>query len=222
MTYHAALIDLDGTLVNTIPDLADATNAMRTQMGLRPLPQDIIAGYVGKGTENLVKKALSTQLNQKPDHATIQQGLHLFNQHYHRVNGEKSTVYDGVITGLNLFRHHQIKMAVVTNKPSEFTLPLLQACGLHNYFEHVVCGDTCSQKKPHPMPLLHACNLLGVTPENTLLIGDSAHDTEAANAAGIDVLAVPYGYNNGQNVQNLKVSDIVSSIEAAACWATRH
>ena len=79
MTYHAALIDLDGTLVNTIPDLADATNAMRTQMGLRPLPQDVIARYVGKGTENLVKKALSTQLNQKPDHATIQQGLHLFN-----------------------------------------------------------------------------------------------------------------------------------------------
>ncbi|MBC7203642.1 MAG: phosphoglycolate phosphatase [Pusillimonas sp.] len=222
MTYYAALIDLDGTLVNTIPDLADATNAMRTQMGLHPLQQDIIARYVGKGTENLVKKALATQLNQQPDDATLQQGLYLFNQHYHRVNGEKSTLYDGVIEGLSLFRHHQIKMAVVTNKPSEFTLPLLRACGLHNYFEQVVCGDTCSQKKPHPMPLLHACNLLGVAPENALLIGDSAHDTEAADAAGIDVLAVPYGYDNGQNVQNLKVNDIVSSIEAAACWAARH
>src|SRR3546814_4333698 len=96
-----------------------------------------------------------------------------------------------------------MKMAVVTNKPTEFTLPLLKHFGMDRYFEHVVSGDTCTQKKPHPMPLLHACDLLGVRSQDALAIGDSVNDALAARAAKITVLAVPYGYNEGMDVRTL-------------------
>jgi phosphoglycolate phosphatase len=218
MTYTAVLLDLDGTLVNSIPDLADATNAMRTEMGLPQLPLDVIATYVGKGAENLVRRALSVRMTHPPSKKQLAHGLALFKQHYHVVNGAKSAVYEGVLEGLSRLRNAGILMAVVTNKPTEFTHPLLQACGLGNFFDHVVCGDTCTEKKPHPMPLLHACELLQVAPECAVLVGDSANDALAAQAAGMKVLAVPYGYNEGQDVQNLKVDGIVATVDAAARW----
>lgn len=220
MTYAAVLLDLDGTLVNSIPDLADATNAMRTEMGLPLLPLDVIATYVGKGAENLVRRALSSGFEAPLTEETVAQGLALFKQHYHVVNGTKSAVYEGVVDGLTHLRDAGVAMAVVTNKPAEFTHPLLQACGLSGFFEHVVCGDTCSEKKPHPMPLLHACKLLDVAPETAILIGDSANDALAAQAAGMPVFAVSYGYNEGQDVQNLKVDGIVASIDVAAARIT--
>nr|WP_221893250.1 phosphoglycolate phosphatase [Pusillimonas minor] len=220
MTYTAVLLDLDGTLVNSIPDLADATNAMRTEMGLPPLPLDVIATYVGKGAENLVRRALSSGFEAPLTEETVAQGLALFKQHYHVVNGTKSAVYEGVVDGLTQLRDAGVAMAVVTNKPAEFTHPLLQACGLSGFFEHVVCGDTCTEKKPHPMPLLHACKLLDVDPGQAILIGDSANDALAAQAAGMSVFAVPYGYNEGQDVQNLKVDGIVASIDVAAARIT--
>src|SRR5690606_34010580 len=111
---------------------------------------------------------------------------------------------------------------VVTNKPRAFTLPLLERTGLQHFFEHVVCGDTCARRKPDPMPMLHACELMDVAPANTLAIGDSCNDALAARAAGIAVLALPYGYNEGQSVHTLDVDDIVTSIEEAAQWARRH
>ena len=221
MSYAGVLIDLDGTLVNSIPDLADATNAMRAEMGLPQLPLDVIATYVGKGAENLVRRALSVQVNQTPDDEMVAAGLAAFKRHYSMVNGAKSAVYEGVIEGLSHLRDAGLRMAVVTNKPAEFTHPLLAACGLVNFFDHIVCGDTCEEKKPHPMPLLHACALLELPPEQVVMIGDSANDALAAQSAGITVLAVPYGYNEGQDVQNMKVDGIVDSVFAAARWVTR-
>ncbi|MGE4125561.1 MAG: phosphoglycolate phosphatase [Pusillimonas sp.] len=221
MTYAAVLMDLDGTLINSIPDLADATNAMRVELGLPQLPLDVIVTYVGKGAESLVRRALSVHVDQTPDDALLAHGLALFKQHYSMVNGAKSAVYDGVLEGLAHLRDAGIPMAVVTNKPTEFTRPLLIACGLFNFFEHLVCGDTCTEKKPHPMPLLHACNLLQADPEKVVMVGDSANDALAAQAAGITMLAVPYGYNEGQDVQNLKVDGIVDTVYAAAQWVTR-
>lgn len=221
MTYTAVLMDLDGTLINSIPDLADATNAMRVEMGLPQLPLDVIATYVGKGAESLVKRALSVHVDQEPDDQHIAQGLAIFKRHYSMVNGAKSAVYAGVLEGLAHLREAGIPMAIVTNKPAEFTRPLLTACGLVNFFEHIVCGDTCTEKKPHPMPLLHACDLLQVEPGQVVMVGDSANDAIAAEAAGITMLAVPYGYNEGQDVQNLKVDGIVETVYAAAQWVTR-
>ena len=119
-------------------------------------------------------------------------------------------------------RAQGMKLAIVTNKPTEFTLPLLRLKGLDTYFDQIVCGDTCAEKKPHPMPMLHACKLLGVQAAQALAIGDSLNDAQAARAAGVRVLAVPYGYNEGSSVHDLDVDAIVTSIEDAARWASEH
>lgn len=222
MSFSAALLDLDGTLLNTLPDLADATNAMRIELGLHPLSQDIVATYLGKGTRNLVSRALSNSLDAAVDDALLERGLKAFHHAYHLINGDKTLLYPGVLEGLAAFREQGMRLAVVTNKPQAFTLPLLERAGLQHYFEHVVCGDTCAQRKPDPMPMLHACSLLDVAPAEALAIGDSCNDALAARAAGIAVLAVPYGYNEGQSVHTLDVDDIVTSIEEAAHWARIH
>lgn len=223
MPFSAVLIDLDGTLLDTIPDLANAANAMRQELGMPPLSQETIASYVGKGTENLVHRTLSNNTNGSvPDSASVERGLEIFGRHYHKVNGEQAILYPGVMEGLHAFKAAGLKMAVVTNKPTEFTLPLLDRSGIADFFEHIVCGDTCARKKPDPMPLLHACDLLQVGPESALAIGDSVNDALAARAANITVLAVPYGYNEGMDVRSLEVDDIVMSINEAAQWAFRN
>lgn len=223
MRFPTVLLDLDGTLLNTIPDLTDAINAMRLELKLPPLRQDIVATYVGKGSEILVKRALSDHLDDDEplDPQRLAQGLKLFYKYYHVLNGEKTVIYDGVLEGLKLFRDHGADMAVVTNKPGDFTEPLLVRTGLAGFFKHTVSGDTCARKKPDPQPLLHACQLLGGKPKSTLVIGDSLNDVHAAQAAGMTVLAVPYGYNEGQGVHNLGADAIVSTIKTAAQWARR-
>ncbi|NYT84948.1 phosphoglycolate phosphatase [Pollutimonas harenae] len=220
MTLTAALFDLDGTLLDTIPDLSQAANAMRQDLGLATVPQATIASYVGKGTENLVMRTLANNpTGTIPSQDDIRQGLTLFNRHYHACNGDSAVLYPGALEGLQAFKDAGYKLAIVTNKPTEFTLPLLERSGIAAFFDCVVCGDTCEQKKPQPMPFLHACSLLGVQPGQALAIGDSINDALAARAAGIPVLAVPYGYNEGMDVRDLPVDDIVTSIAEAAHWA---
>lgn len=220
MPYTAVLLDLDGTLLDTIPDLADATNAMLADLGLAPLPQETVASLVGKGTKALIASVLARQ-EQSGDPALRERAQALFRRHYHRFNGQRAVLYPGVEQGLRAFARMGLKLAVVTNKPAEFTLPLLERSGLAPYFECVVCGDTCPEQKPQPEPLLHACAQLGAAPGQAMMIGDSINDAQAAQAAGIAALAVPYGYNHGHSVQNLKVDDIVMSIEAAAQWISK-
>ncbi len=223
MPFAAVLLDLDGTLLDTIPDLANASNAMRRELGLPPLSQETIASYVGKGTENLVMRALSADSGQALHGADeLARALDIFGRHYHAMNGEQAVLYPGVLEGLNAFKAAGLKMAVVTNKPTEFTLPLLAISGIGEFFQYIVCGDTCARKKPDPMPLLHACEMLQVDPANALAIGDSVNDALAARAAGITVLAVPYGYNEGRDVRTLEVDAIVTSIHEAAQWALRN
>jgi phosphoglycolate phosphatase len=127
-------------------------------------------------------------------------------------------MFEGVLPGLRLMQEMGLKLAVVTNKAAEFTLPLLERTGLAGFMQAVVCGDTLSERKPHPAPVLHACSLLGATPARSVVIGDSVHDAQSARAAGCGVLAVPYGYNEGNSVQSLDVDAIVQTIEAAALW----
>lgn len=217
MTYTAALFDLDGTLLDTIPDLADATNAMLQALGLHTLPQDTIATFVGKGTGVLVERALNAQPHDTalPDHALA---LDTFHACYHECNGNRARLYPGVMQGLDTLRDAGLALGVVTNKPTAFSLPLLEQAGLASYFKHIVCGDTCARKKPHPMPFQHACTLLGVRPAHAVAVGDSVNDALSARAAGLTVLAVPYGYNEGNDVQSLDVDDIVSGIDEAAKW----
>jgi len=221
MRFTSVLLDLDGTLLNTIPDLTDAVNGMRMEMKLRPLRHDVVATYVGKGSEVLVRRALGDDLDEPLDDERLARGMAIFQRYYHTVNGDKTVVYDGVIEGLKSFRDHGVRMAVVTNKPGEFTEPLLVSTGLAGFFEHAVSGDTCSRKKPDPLPLQHACELLEGLPQHTLVIGDSLNDVQAARAAGMSVVTVPYGYNEGKDVQNLNADAIVSSIDEAARWAKK-
>lgn len=218
MQFAGILFDLDGTLLDTIPDLASSANAMRQDMGLPPISQGILATYVGKGVEQLVMRALGHE-GTPASVETVMRGLARYRDHYRQRNGNRSQPYPGVHAGLQAFRAAGAKLAIVTNKDTEFTEPLLRRCGLFDYFDVVVCGDTCQHKKPDPIPLYYACEQLGIQPGQALFIGDSINDALAANAAGMPVLAVPYGYNEGRDVHTLPVNAIVGSIIEAAQWA---
>ncbi|MFC4275866.1 phosphoglycolate phosphatase [Achromobacter aloeverae] len=221
-SFRAALLDLDGTLLDSIPDLAMAANAMRVELGMDVLREDVIATFVGKGVDNLVRRTLAASLEGDAcDEALFQRGRESFYRHYHLVNGDKAVVFDGVLDGLKAMRDLGLKLAVVTNKPTEFTLPLLQRTGLAGFFQAVVCGDTCERKKPDPQPVLHACTLLDVPPARAVTIGDSLNDTQAGRGAGTRVLVVPYGYNEGVDVRTLEVDGIVASLVDAADWIAR-
>jgi len=220
--FQAALLDLDGTLLDTVPDLALAANAMRTELGMPPLREDVIATFVGKGVDNLVRRTLAGSLHAaEPDPQQYEHASASFHRHYHLVNGDRTVIFDGVLPGLKAMRGQGLKLAVVTNKPTEFTLPLLQRTGLAGFFDAVVCGDTCARKKPDPEPMLHACSLLQAEPARTVAIGDSLNDAQAARAAGCRVLAVPYGYNEGMDVRTLEVDGIVATLADAADWVAR-
>lgn len=221
-TIQAVLLDLDGTLLDSIPDLAHAANAMRIELGMHALHTDVVATFVGKGVDNLIRRALAGSLQAPdPEPAAFEQARESFFRHYHLVNGDNATLFDGVIDGLKAMREQGLKLAIVTNKPTEFTLPLLQRTGLAGFFQEVVCGDTCERRKPDPDQMFHACERLGVAPDHAIAIGDSINDAQAGRAAGIQVLAVPYGYNEGQGVHGLDVDGIVASIADAARWIAR-
>lgn len=217
--FLAVLLDLDGTMLDSIPDLAHAANGMRVEMGMTPLHEDVISTFVGKGVDNLVRRTLAGQLDaDSADEEVFLQARASFFRHYHLVNGDKAVVYDGVLEGLKSMRDQGLKLAVVTNKPTEFTLPLLQRTGLSNFFTAIVCGDTCERRKPDPDQVLFACEQLGVNPEQAVTIGDSINDALAARAAGTPMLAVPYGYNEGMDVRSLNADAIVNSLVDAAQW----
>lgn len=218
MALRAALLDLDGTLMDTVPDLASAANAMRVELGMSTLREDVIATFVGKGIENLVRRTLAGVQEAEENPVGFDEALASFKRNYHVVNGEKSVVFDGVLEGLMALRALGLKLAVVTNKPEEYTLPLLRNTGVAALFDAVVSGDTCARKKPDPLPMQHACELLGVDPSEAVAIGDSVNDALAARAAGCAVLAVPYGYNEGRDVRTLDVDAIVPTLVDAADW----
>ncbi|OWT75750.1 MULTISPECIES: phosphoglycolate phosphatase [unclassified Achromobacter] len=225
-TFRAALLDLDGTLLDSIPDLAMAANAMRVELGMEVLREDVIATFVGKGVDNLVRRTLAASLaasqsDSECDESLFQRARESFYRHYHLVNGDKARIFDGVLDGLKAMRELGLKLAVVTNKPTEFTLPLLQRTGLAGFFQAVVCGDTCARKKPDPQPVQHACALLDVAPEYAVTIGDSLNDTQAGRGAGTRTLVVPYGYNEGVDVRTLEVDGIVATLVEAADWIAR-
>jgi phosphoglycolate phosphatase len=214
----AVMIDLDGTLLDTIPDLAAAANATLTEIGRAALPLDTIATFVGKGIPNLVKRCLTGSLEAAagPDPDELARVLPIFMRQYADVNGRETSVYPGVLEGLDALRNGGLALACVTNKAAAFTEPLLEAMGLRGYFRIVVSGDTLPEKKPHPAQLLHICNALGVAPAEALLIGDSLNDVEAARRAGCPVFCVDYGYNEGGDVHDLDCDAIVSRLDEAA------
>ena len=212
----AAVIDLDGTLLDTAPDLVAAANAMRQALGLAPLPFDTVVTYVGKGAERLVHRALTTDPDGEAEGALFQVGHRLFFEFYQQENGRHAALFPQVREGLERMRELGLRLACVTNKPMRFTTPLLERHDLARYFELVLGGDSLPRRKPDPLPLLHAAQTFGIAPPQVVMIGDSINDARAARAAGMPVLVVPYGYNEGLDVQTLDVDGIVPTLAAAA------
>ncbi len=206
------MIDLDGTLLDTIPDLAAATNLMLDALGEAALSLDTVRTFVGKGIPRLVERALARDIDGRIDAEALAQALPVFERFYSEVNGRHTTLYPGVCEGLQQLRAGGFPLACVTNKAAAFTLPLLRRTELDRYFAQVISGDTLARKKPDPLPLLHACAQFGVAPARMLMIGDSVNDVQAARAAGCPVFCVPYGYNEGQTVQHLDVDAIVNAL----------
>ncbi|MDX2478223.1 MAG: phosphoglycolate phosphatase [Gammaproteobacteria bacterium] len=207
------MIDLDGTLINTAPDLADCVNIMLERMGREVWPLDKVSGWIGNGVSRLVKRALTDSMDGEPDSDDFEEGYALFLQAYGENVSAKSRPYDGVVAGLDKLKDMGFHLACVTNKAEAFTLPLLADLKLDGYFELVVSGDSLPHKKPDPLPLIYACEYFGISPEQGVLIGDSANDVKAANAAGMPVICVNYGYNQGVDLTTLKTQGVIDSLD---------
>jgi phosphoglycolate phosphatase len=218
---HGVLIDLDGTLMDTAPDLAAAANRMRADFGLPPLPLARIAAFVGKGAEVLVHRALTDDLEGRADPPAFTRGCASFYDHYTVENGVQAIVFDRVPEALEQLRGRGLKVACVTNKPKQFTLPLLAKVDLARHFDAVVAGDEVAEKKPHPALLLEACRRMQVRPVEVMLIGDSVNDAQAARAAGCGCVLVETGYNEGEGVAALAGAPGLDAIVATLAEAVR-
>ena len=216
LRVKAVVIDLDGTLVDTIPDLAVAANMMLRELRRPALDVELVRTFVGKGIPKLVERLLAGSIDGGASAEQMARALPVFERCYAKVNGRHSVMYPGVGEGLEALRAMCLPLACVTNKSGRFTIPLLEHLGIAHHFEQVIAGDTLPQKKPDPAPLLHACRVFGIAPREMLMICDSGNDAQAARAAGCPVFCVPYGYNEGQDVRKLDVDAIVPSLIAAA------
>jgi phosphoglycolate phosphatase len=213
---RAVILDLDGTLLDTAPDLAAAANAVRADFDLPALSLERVASFVGKGAENLMHRSLTNSLDGTVDAARLSAAIKRFEHHYERENGLQAKLYPGVMEGLSEMKAKGLRLACVTNKPYEFSIKLLEQKGLLADMEFVLGGDSLPKRKPDPMPMLAACERFGLAPQQVLAIGDSINDALAARRAGVPVFAVPYGYNEGLGVESLDVDAIVVTLQAAA------
>ncbi|MHB1236386.1 MAG: phosphoglycolate phosphatase [Gallionella sp.] len=214
LDISAIVIDLDGTLLHTAPELSVAANRMLREMDYAPVSPELLASYIGNGISWLVKRALTGDMHATPDAALFDHALPIFEKHYTELL-LRSKPFDGVIAGLDAMKSAGFRLGCVTNKLACYTEPLLQGVGLAKYFEIVISGDTLAEKKPHPMQLLHAAKFFGVPVEKLLLIGDSLSDTLAARAAGCPVFCVPYGYNHGEPAETLDQDAVIKNLAAA-------
>ena len=213
---RGVIIDLDGTMVHTAPDFHVAINRMRAEFNLAPLSIEIITEFVGKGSEHLMRRVLGVDFSAAEVETQFELALATYQRHYLEINGQYSSIYPGVIEGLEAMREQGLKLACVTNKPISFALPLLEKKGLATYFELIYGGDSLPRKKPDPLPMLTVSHDFALEPYQLLAIGDSSNDAQAARAAGCCVVSVPYGYNHGQPVQSIDSDGIVDSLLIAA------
>ena len=214
---RAAMLDLDGTLVDTVGDFVAALDCMLDELRLPHVDESIVAGLIGKGGEFLVRSVLALAGDgAEPPVQELTGALARFWRHYHVINGRHARVYPGVLEGLRQLQQSGLKLACVTNKPTAESLTLLRACGLETFFQEVTGGDRFERLKPDPLPLVRTCAALGSTPAKTLMIGDSVNDSRAARAAGCPVILVTYGYNHGEPIRRVDADAYVDSIAELA------
>ena len=215
------LIDVDGTLVDSVPDLAYCVDAMMSELGMPERGEKRVRHWVGNGVERLVKRALVNQLDGEPDEALFGKALPVFEALYRENTSKRSRLYQGVKEALDFLKTTGVRLGCVTNKASQFTLPLLQDLGVHDYFEVVICGDMVERKKPDPMPLLQAAEQLETEAKASMMLGDSMSDVNAARAAGFQIVCMSYGYNHGEDIRDYDpdaVIDCMAEIKDIVDW----
>ena len=207
---HAVIVDLDGTMIDTVGDFIEALNRSLHALALPPVDRAFVERTVGKGSEHLIR---STLQHVGADAARYDDAWALYQRHYLAINGEHAGVYPGVVEGLGRLAARGLKLACLTNKPTAFAVPLLRLKGLHGYFSVVFGGDAFERKKPDPLPLLKTCEALGSQPAHTLMLGDSSNDARAARAAGCRVVLVSYGYNHGEPVASAGADAVIDRLD---------
>jgi len=207
---RAVIVDLDGTLIDTLDDFVVALNRVLSELALAPVDRGFLERTIGKGSEHLVR---STLLQVGADAALYPQAWALYQRHYLAVNGEHASVYPGVVEGLTALKARGLMLACLTNKPTAFALPLLRQKGLDGFFSVVFGGDAFERKKPDPLPLIKTCDALGTAPAQTLMVGDSSNDARAARAAGCPVVLVSYGYNHGKPVEAVDADGVIDRLD---------
>ena len=209
LALDAVIVDLDGTMVDTVGDFEVALRLTLSDLGFAPVGREFVLHTIGKGSEHLITQVLK----QAGAPANLyEQAWARYQHHYLAINGQHSHVYAGVVQGLQVLRSQGLRLACLTNKPTAFARPLLKEKGLDTYFEHAFGGDAFLRKKPDPLPLLETCKALGTAPSRTLMLGDSSNDAAAARAAGCPVVLVSYGYNHGQSVLEAGADAVVDSL----------
>ncbi|MDO9370986.1 MAG: phosphoglycolate phosphatase [Gammaproteobacteria bacterium] len=211
-TPKMVLIDLVGTLVDSAPDLAICVDETLKQLGLPPQGLERVRDWVGNGVEKLMRRALTGDINGEPDAEVLKRAMPVFLELYEKNLAQRSQLFPGIREGMAGLKAQGIMLGCVTNKIARFTEPLLKQLGVRGEFGIVVSGDTLPQKKPHPAPLLHAAQFFGVTPGDSLMVGDSVHDVEAARAAGFQVVCVSYGYNHGTDIRAAQPDAVIDSL----------
>lgn len=206
------LIDVDGTLVDSVPDLAWCVDRMMEQLELPVHGEAKVREWVGNGVERLVRRALIGQLDGEPDEALFKIAYPVFLDLYAENTSKRSHLYPGVKDGLAYLKQSGYKLGCVTNKAAQFTEPLLRDLGIVDDFAIVISGDTLEKKKPDPMPLLHAAEFFSVAPEKSLMLGDSVSDVKAARAAGFQIICMTYGYNHGIDIREAEPDVVIDSM----------
>ena len=210
------LFDLDGTLVDSVPDLAWCGNEMLRRLDMPARSIEEARGWVGNGVERFVKRFLTGEMQAEPDAGLYDRGLELFQALYADNVSDRSEVYPGVVEALQKLARQDMHLACVTNKPEPFTSDLIAAMGLDSYFELVVAGNTTARKKPDPMPLHYAADHFDLDYADCLMVGDSSNDVKAARAAGFAIACVPYGYNHGVDIKLSDPDLIVDNLKELA------
>ena len=222
--FQAAIVDLDGTMVDTLGDFEIALNRALADLDLPPVTRALVERTVGKGSEHLIRSVLAHQLalpevtglanvcDARSVENLYDAAWQRYQHHYLAINGEFATVYPGVVEGLQQLCDAGLQLACLTNKPLSFAKPLLKAKGLDSFFTHVFGGDSFERKKPDPLPLLKTCEALGVQAAQALMVGDSSNDAQAARAAGCPVVLVRYGYNHGEPVDGVDADAHVDTL----------
>ena len=219
---RAVIIDLDGTMLDTVPDFHIAINRMRAEFDLPPISAESISLMVGKGSENLIRTVLALEHDAAAVEQRFDAAMAAYQRHYLAINGRHASFYPDVLAGLDALKEQGLRLACVTNKPIAFATPLLAQKGLSGYFEIVYGGDSLPRKKPDPLPLRQVCADFALAPAQVVAIGDSSNDADAARAAGCFVLMVPYGYNHGRAIHEADSDGIVSSLLEAATLISSH